>query len=639
MDVAEEDNSFCSTTLSDVVTFAPGKSLTKHKPRRPSEDDYTDNESSELPGDVLSLEERLAPLGQAFEGENEVYYDEKWNSCDVPSGLVGNDSIDNAGIEYLRQLQEEQEQLNNSLHALTSHFAQVQFRLKQIIDAPNDNKQALLKELEEFAFRGVPDLREPAEDSREVISPLAMSNDEVVEKQRRKQQELMSRLRNQLQELETYAYETGDGGLPSNVLLERQGFILEQLKACMPLNLEEIEVLTSDKLKEKVDTAIKEIVNPVKIKEQLVQQLRTQVTDLERYIDFLHNDHPVSPTAVKANCSCTCDSHTQGQDAVGTDTDTTDEEGLNSIGCRKHPPRIRRPMRKTASEEERRTQARVIERMASIMQLFAVLHFGSCGSRSQGSGQGFRSNTMKATQKGNHWGDMRAKLELAIDKVLREVDAADTRQSSNSDYASESDESHGESGYNEQLVVAVRKGLASTLRDLLQHGLELSTSRSLLPAVMGCFATRPGQNSSALHIWDLILKYYFFKNGPQYNATPARKLSESFNLNIVNGASSKKTLLGAIHNIVCSHTPLRRSADTHFKAFVCAALNEKRLVAWLKMILRCKPIVERHFAPWSYVRKTGFEDALRSLDRLSSIHFNLPVDLAVKQLQEMHEAF
>ncbi|XP_022695645.1 RUN domain-containing protein 1-like isoform X3 [Varroa jacobsoni] len=586
MDVAEEDNSFCSTTLSDVVTFAPGKSLTKHKPRRPSEDDYTDNESSELPGDVLSLEERLAPLGQAFEGENEVYYDEKWNSCDVPSGLVGNDSIDNAGIEYLRQLQEEQEQLNNSLHALTSHFAQVQFRLKQIIDAPNDNKQALLKELEEFAFRGVPDLREPAEDSREVISPLAMSNDEVVEKQRRKQQELMSRLRNQLQELETYAYETGDGGLPSNVLLERQGFILEQLKACMPLNLEEIEVLTSDKLKEKVDTAIKE-----------------------------------------------------GQDAVGTDTDTTDEEGLNSIGCRKHPPRIRRPMRKTASEEERRTQARVIERMASIMQLFAVLHFGSCGSRSQGSGQGFRSNTMKATQKGNHWGDMRAKLELAIDKVLREVDAADTRQSSNSDYASESDESHGESGYNEQLVVAVRKGLASTLRDLLQHGLELSTSRSLLPAVMGCFATRPGQNSSALHIWDLILKYYFFKNGPQYNATPARKLSESFNLNIVNGASSKKTLLGAIHNIVCSHTPLRRSADTHFKAFVCAALNEKRLVAWLKMILRCKPIVERHFAPWSYVRKTGFEDALRSLDRLSSIHFNLPVDLAVKQLQEMHEAF
>lgn len=67
--------------------------------------------------------------------------------------------------------------------------------------------------------------------------------------------------------------------------------------------------------------------------------------------------------------------------------------------------------------------------------------------------------------------------------------------------------------------------------------------------------------------------------------------------------------------------------------------SEKRLTAWLKMILRCKPIVERYYTPWSYVRKTGFEDAFRSLDKLGSLHFNLPVDLAVKQLQEIHEAF
>lgn len=69
----------------------------------------------------------------------------------------------------------------------------------------------------------------------------------------------MSRLRSQLQELETYAYETGEGGLPSNVLLERQNFILQQLKAQMALNLEEIEVLRPDELKDKVDSAIKEV--------------------------------------------------------------------------------------------------------------------------------------------------------------------------------------------------------------------------------------------------------------------------------------------------------------------------------------------------------------------------------------------
>ena len=43
--------------------------------------------------------------------------------------------------EKLRLLEEEQEQLNSSLLALTSHFAQVQFRLKQIVDAPTLEKE------------------------------------------------------------------------------------------------------------------------------------------------------------------------------------------------------------------------------------------------------------------------------------------------------------------------------------------------------------------------------------------------------------------------------------------------------------------------------------------------------------------
>ncbi len=37
---------------------------------------------------------------------------------------------------------------------------QVQFRLKQIVDAEPDSKERLLRELEQFAFRGVPDLRQ-----------------------------------------------------------------------------------------------------------------------------------------------------------------------------------------------------------------------------------------------------------------------------------------------------------------------------------------------------------------------------------------------------------------------------------------------------------------------------------------------
>jgi prefoldin subunit 5 len=44
-------------------------------------------------------------------------------------------------MSRLQILEQEQEQLNGSLMALTTHFAQVQFRLKQIVSAPNEDKE------------------------------------------------------------------------------------------------------------------------------------------------------------------------------------------------------------------------------------------------------------------------------------------------------------------------------------------------------------------------------------------------------------------------------------------------------------------------------------------------------------------
>ena len=45
-------------------------------------------------------------------------------------------------------------QQDQSLIALASHLAQVQFRLRQVIEAPDDDKEVMLKELEEFALKG-----------------------------------------------------------------------------------------------------------------------------------------------------------------------------------------------------------------------------------------------------------------------------------------------------------------------------------------------------------------------------------------------------------------------------------------------------------------------------------------------------
>lgn len=44
--------------------------------------------------------------------------------------------------------------------------------------------------------------------------------------QRTKQRELISQLKSQLEDLEQYAYETGDADLPQSVILERQSIII-----------------------------------------------------------------------------------------------------------------------------------------------------------------------------------------------------------------------------------------------------------------------------------------------------------------------------------------------------------------------------------------------------------------------------
>ena len=38
---------------------------------------------------------------------------------------------------------------------------QVQFRLQQVVSAPSDKREDLLKELEHFAFRGIPNVSSP----------------------------------------------------------------------------------------------------------------------------------------------------------------------------------------------------------------------------------------------------------------------------------------------------------------------------------------------------------------------------------------------------------------------------------------------------------------------------------------------
>lgn len=141
-----------------------------------------------------------------------------------------------------------------------------------------------------------------------------------------------------------------------------------------------------------------------------------------------------------------------------------------------------------------------------------------------------------------------------------------------------------------EITTLVRKHFAITLQGLMQHGLrdDSNTTTSLVPFI-GCILPFPQQphrrNSDAsehrenhqMHVWELILEYYHIKNGDQFNDTPARKLSESFNLDIMgitsHSTSNKHTMLTAIGSIIAIHAPYKRSYNSHFKAFISAALK------------------------------------------------------------------
>jgi len=67
--------------------------------------------------------------------------------------------------------------------------------------------------------------------------------------------------------------------------------------------------------------------------------------------------------------------------------------------------------------------------------------------------------------------------------------------------------------------------------------MQVGQSTSVVPFV-DCLHPKINNSKSTMHAWELILKYYEIKNGDYFNSTPARKLSQSFNLDIEGCKSS-----------------------------------------------------------------------------------------------------
>jgi len=538
--------------------------------------------------DAVPQGERWAPLGAAAP-ENEQYDDEEYWT-----GYCSHDS------EKLRILEEEQEQLNSSLMSLTSHFAQVQFRLKQIVDAEPETKENLLKELEEFAFRGIPDFQKTMKNIEQTETTEEFEDHaSKMESHKIKQQELIDQLKQQLEDLETYAYETGEAGLPQTFIVERQNVIIDQLKNKLQLDVDDLDKFTVEELRQQVDQAVGQLVNPLKMKEQLVGQLKTQITDLERFIEFLQGP------ADSAN-SCHCSAK-----PVGIPLSKT------SIYRKEN-----KPFGLSSDKNEKVNQT--LRRMTNLLQIYVISQFG-CGIKTSKM-----PRDMPESKNNKEFRELKTRLSNAVAQVMR------ANSSAGDGFSSWEPESKVE------VIKAVRKGLCPVLRDMLSFGLNVSGSRSTsLVPFLSCAVARPSPSTSSaavLHPWQIFVTFYRTKDGHSLMNNPQRSLAQSFALEI-QGGTSKQSLLVTIGNIIEMHRPFKRGPETHFKAFVSSALNSKKMVPWLRIILRSPSVVEEFYEPWAYVLQPDFDDIWKILEPLSTVEFQLPEDLSIRSLRNIFDAF
>ncbi|KAM9215051.1 RUN domain-containing protein 1 [Leptosomus discolor] len=554
----------------------------------------------EAEGGPLGPGERWAPVGAVSAATAEEEEEDEEEEAAAAGGSP----------RSLPRLRAERRRLHGALLALASHFAQVQFRLRQVARAGPGEQQRLLRDLEDFAFRGCP--APPAHGLGG--APSEREKQEQIEVQKEKQRELILQLKTQLDDLETFAYQEGSyDSLPQSVVMERQQMIINELIKKLDMDLsEDIATLSPEELRQRVDAAIAQIVNPARVKEQLVEQLKTQIRDLEMFINFIQDEVGSSGKAEDGHCEC----------AGRKDSGGSYKPNTRPSGNRVNPEDARK-MRETGLQ--------LMRRMLAVLQIFAVSQFGCA------TGQIPRTLWQK-DQANKDYSPLINKLELSVERVRQLA----VKHEQEEHVISSSSLQDIPLGGRDELTLAVRKELTIALRDLMAHGLYApSQGMSLVLAPIACLIPAFTSSPQTMHPWELFVKYYNAKNGQAFVESPARKLSQSFALPVTGGVAitPKQSLLTAIHTVLTEHDPFKRSADSELKALVCMALNEQRLVSWVNLICKSGALVQSHYQPWSYMANTGFESALNVLSRLSDLKFNLPVDLAVRQLKNIKDAF
>lgn len=318
-----------------------------------------------------------------------------------------------AGGSRIKNLESDQEILITSLQALTSHFAQIQFRLRQIVDAPATDRDELLQNLEEFAFKGIPEVTRLDPDEHEHLL-------KIMENQRHKQFEMIEYLKQQLTAVEKLAYESGSDILPQSLLVEKQKAIIDELKQKLNLNVteEELPQLSMDEIRAQVDNALGEFVQPLKMKDTLVNQLKTQIVDLERFVAYLQGETQADLKSMKKSA-------TTGDIAFETyNTRTARSRKLSQAEIK------RNQQIKSAKTERREDDIKVNRMFPSLLMQASTLFNMFAATQLNGAAKANPRAAPQSTMSSavNHWGNLRAQLEVDVQEIISLAIMIDTLQ-------------------------------------------------------------------------------------------------------------------------------------------------------------------------------------------------------------------
>lgn len=477
-----------------------------------------------------------------------------------------------------------------------------------------------------------------------------------MEQDKRKHQhvELIKKLRLQLRDLERYAYERGElgGEVPPSVIAERQTVILDTLKDRLSLNInpDEIGKLELDELKSQVDREIQDLINPIVTKEHLLSQLKTQLTDLERYIAHLHGTIGKIPD--KKSCLC----HIHGclspgaKNGVNLDSSMQNSSGgiFNSINFIDN---------EALPKTSKLIRSLVTQLICSDMKI-------------QESARKERENDKLSDDESSCKKDLtiikkkpfndEAAWTLHIDKVILATDSLVNLFTLEPKYQKSVEESVDE-GLVESIV---RRQLTPAIKDLLSYGLldqdslpnptsyaSIIFNPFYLLSSLTCFPTvkQPSDQSETSlsaekkHVWNVIEDYYNSRNEPEFRSSSIKTLSQSFDLApSISGPikiTSKQALLIAVDDIIETLSKCKPNGpESHFRAFIYTALNRSKLSTWIRLVLKSKSIIRRFYHSFSFVSQPDKMDKLlATIEVLNQFEFKLRTD--IESIEQFVNAF